>query len=144
MFSTGFPWLAMGAGIGFVFIYSMGERLNCVYGEHLKNIGLIGAAFLLFYWFTGYCPTVATQMAITLLIAALIFKILLWLIFKLKDEGSPSSQTTSANPTFSIKGSLSGDDIYEKTIQDLRQDMKRPRQAGFEQSESRQKFPNQD
>ncbi|MCP4568496.1 MAG: hypothetical protein GY841_13040 [FCB group bacterium] len=141
MDSTGFPWLAMWAGIGFVFIYSMGERLNCIYGEHLKNIGLIGAAFLLFYWFTSYCPAAATQMAITLLIAAVIFKIILWLIFKLKDEGSPSSQTTGAKPTFSIEGSLPGDDIYEKTIQDLRQEMKSPRQAGFESSESRQKYP---
>ena len=137
MDSSGFPWLAFWAGCGFVFIYSMGERLETAYGEHLKNIGLIGAAFLLFHWFTSYCPTAATQMALTLLITAILFKLILWVIFKLRDQGTSARPRPDTNKSLTTEGRLTGDDIYEKTIQSRRQEKFGPRRAGFEQIESR-------
>lgn len=62
--------------------YTFGEYTRNRHAEHIKNGSLAVVGLALLYSVVGNCPVILIQMAIPLLIAALIAKAIFWTVYR--------------------------------------------------------------
>ncbi|MCK5127419.1 MAG: hypothetical protein KAR42_14280 [candidate division Zixibacteria bacterium] len=82
MCPDGISWTAITLAYLSIVLYSYGEVCRSQYKDYLKNIGIGGVGLVLLYQFFTSCPAIAAQMAIPLLIFAVIMKIAFWALYK--------------------------------------------------------------
>jgi len=78
----GFPWLLVTSGIAFVFVYSIGEYAPVRHNNVYRGVGFAGAGGLILYVFWAYCPGIAFQFVLPLFAAALIARLVIWLVLR--------------------------------------------------------------
>lgn len=71
-------WVAIAAIIG----YTYGEYTKSTYAEYIKNGSLGVVALALLFAVAGNCPAVLLQLAVPLLVAALLAKALFWALYR--------------------------------------------------------------
>ena len=87
----GFPWHLVTAGIGLVFLYSLGEYGRGPYQEYFRVIGFCGSGILILMVYWSYCPITGTYFVFLLLATALTLRLVLWVLYKTKDAPRPPS-----------------------------------------------------
>ncbi len=78
----GFPWLLVTAGMVFVVIYSVGEYAPVKNNNIYRGVGFAGVGALILFVFWTYCPAVAFQFVLPLFAAALVSRLVIWLVLR--------------------------------------------------------------